>query len=181
MKNRLALFIGISLALQASTSPIFAVPQVTARQGEAPGPKTIQFESPMILDLPLPNVLSLKPGAAKRLAEVRNYICDKDVSLLSLTVAKRNKGTKKTQTLELIVSGLVSIVDSYDRRVDIQLRLKDGDVEIGEGILRNFKTAEERNTEFSVSLPVDVAKLQAAYSSEHGPVLELTLTVRDDS
>ena len=175
------LLISISLAVQLSAVPIHASPQATARQGETPAPKTMQFESPMILDLPLPNVLSLKPGAAKRLAEVRNYICDKDVSLLSLMVAKRYRGYKKTRSLELVVSGLVSIIDSYDRRVDIRLRLKDGDAEIGAAILRNYSTAEERNTEFSISLPVDEPRLEAAYSSEHGPVLELTLTVRDDS
>ncbi|HXU33875.1 MAG TPA: hypothetical protein VN851_25165 [Thermoanaerobaculia bacterium] len=179
MKRKTVLL--ITLALLVAALPIFAAPQVTARQGEASAPKIVQFESPMILDLPLPNILGLKPGSAKRLAEVRNYICDKDASLLSLTVAKQYKGPKKARTLELIVAGLVSIIDSFDRRVDIRLRLKDGDVEIGAGILRNYSTAEERNTEFSVSVPVNEAKLQAAYDSEHGPVLEPTLTVRDDS
>lgn len=179
MKCKAALLIGISLSVAASQ--IHASAQVTARQGEAPAPKIVQFESPMILELPLPDVLALKPGNAKRLAEVRNYICDKDVSLLSLTATTRYKGPKKARSMELIVSGLVSIIDSYDRRVDIRLRLKDGETEIGTGFLRNYSAAEERNTEFSVSLPVDEVKLQAAFTSERKPVLELTLTVRDDS
>jgi hypothetical protein len=154
---------------------------VSARQGTAPPPEEVRFDSPMILDLPLPNVTAIDPGSTLNLPNVRKYICDSHVSLLSLTVAKQYKGPKKARSLELIVSGFVSVTDSYDRRVDIGLKLRNGDEKIGSQILRNLSAEEERTTPFRLIIPVDESKLTAALSAEQAPVLELTLTVRDDS
>jgi hypothetical protein len=107
--------------------------------------------------------------------------CDDHVTLLNLMVAKHYKGPRKARSLELVISGSVSVTDSYDRRVDIALRLRSGEETIASQTLRNHSTEEERVTPFRILLPVDESKLVAAYSTEHAPVLELTLTVRDDS
>lgn len=169
------------LVILAPTAPVSASPQATARQGTAPPPQNTHFESPMILDLPLPNVASIEPGSSLRLGDVRKYICDNHVSLLNLTVAKQYKGPRKTRSLELIVSGSVSVTDSYDRRVDIALQLRSGEEKIAAQTLRNVSAEEERLTPFRILLPVDESKLVAAFSAGQAPLLELTLTVRDDS
>ncbi len=170
----------IFLTASLAAAPIPAPPHVTARQGTAALDSGL-FESPMILDLPLPNLHPFKPGVTIRLPDVRKYICDNNVSLSTLDVTKRYNGPKKARQLELIVSGFVSVTDSYDRRVDIKLRLKDGEEILTVGILRNYKAEERRVTPFRLSLLVDESKLQAAYSPGRTPILELTLTVHNDS
>jgi hypothetical protein len=173
---------GLILALFVAAAPMYASsPQATARQGTAPPPQEAHFASPMVLDLPLPQVTAIEPGSALRLADVRKYICDNHVTLLNLTVAKQYKGPRKARSLELVVSGFVSVTDSYDRRVDIALQLRSGTEKLAAQTLRNSSAEEERVTPFRMLLPVDESKLEAAYSSENPPVLELTLTVRDDS
>jgi hypothetical protein len=171
----------LTLIALIAAAPLSASPQATARQGTAPPPQEVYFASPMILDLPLPNVTSLDPRSVLRLGDVHKYICDNHVRLLNLTVGKQYKGPKKARSLELIVSGSISVIDSYDRRVDIALQLRSGEEKIASQILRNFSAEEERNTPFSILLSVDEARLAAAYSAEQSPLLELTLTVRDDS
>ena len=44
-----------------------------------------------------------------------------------------------------------------------------------------FKAEEKQYSPFRILMPVDESSLTAAYSAEKAPVLELTLTVRDDS
>jgi hypothetical protein len=169
------------LVLLAVATPMSASPQVTARQGTAPPPQETYFVSPMILNLPLPDVTLLKPGSMLQLGNVRNFVCDNHVRLLNLTVTKQYKGPRKARSLELIIAGMVSVIDSYDRRVDIALRLRSGEETIASQTLRNYSTEEERVTSFRILLPVDESMLVAAYSAEPAPVLELALTVRDDS
>jgi hypothetical protein len=174
--------LGLILAACVAAAPISASsPQATARQGTAPPPQEVLFASPMVLELPLPQVTAIEPGSALRLADVRKYICDNHVRLLNLTVAKQYKGPRKARSLELIGSGFVSVTDSYDRRIDIALQLRSGEEEIAAQTLRNYSAEEERVTPFRILLPVDESKLEAAYSSENPPLLELILTVRDDS
>lgn len=158
-----------------------ATGQVAARQGVAPQPEIVNFESPMILDLPLPNVGPLGPHAQMQLAKVRQYVCDHDVQFLNLAIAKQFKGPRKARSLELVVSGSVLVTDSYDRRVDIALRLRSGDDVLASQILRNQSAEEERSTPFRILLPIAESRLLAAYATEPAPILEVTLTVRDDS
>lgn len=169
------------LAALIAAAPVSGSPQPTARQGTAPPPQEVRFESPMILDVPLPQVTSIEPGSTLRLGDMRKYICDNHVSLLNLTVAKQYKGPRKARSLDLVISGSVSVTDSYDRRVDIGLQLRSGEEKIAAQTLRNLSAEEERVTPFRILLPVDESKLAAAYSAEQAPLLELTLTVRDDS
>lgn len=75
----------------------------------------------------------------------------------------------------------VFVSESYDRRVDILLRLKSGEELLASQKLRNHKAEEGITTPFRITLPVDESKLLAAYEVEAPPILELTLTVRDDS
>jgi len=167
------------LALMAASAK--ADMQVAARQGTAPVPQEVHFASPMILDLAFPNVAPIEPGSAMRLPEVYKYICDNHVLLRGLTVAKQYKGSRKERSLELLVSGQVFVAESYDRRVDIALKLLSLDTGIATQILRNLKAEEGRATPFRIVIPVDEQKLLSAYEAEEPPILQLTVTVRDDS
>jgi hypothetical protein len=170
-----------ALVLLLAVAPAPSAAQVAARQGTAPPPQEEHFASPMVLDLPLPNVAALGTGSALRLPEVRKYICDQHVSLLGLTVSKQYKGFRKARSMELVVAGSVFVDDSYDRRVDIAVKVRSGGQELAAQTLRHHSAEEERTTPFRVVIPVDEARLTEAAASEHPPVLELTLTVRDDS
>ena len=177
--QRLAQFVVAALALVAASAK--ADMQVTARQGTAPVPKEVHFASPMILDLTFPNIASIESGAEVRLPEVYRYICDSHVLLRGLTVAKQYKGFRKARSLELRFSGQVFVAESYDRRVDIALRLLSLNTEIATQKLRNLKAEERRATLFEIGVPVDEQKLLSAYAAEEPPILQLTVTVRDDS
>jgi hypothetical protein len=158
-----------------------ALSQVVAHQGVAPAPETVSFQSPMILELTFPNVSSLDPGSQTKLPAVGNYVCDNDVRLQNLTVAKEYKGPRKARSLELVIAGGVLVADSYDRRADVALRLKSGDTILATQTLRNLKAEERRYSPFRILMPVDESSLTAAYAAATAPVLEVTLTVRDDS
>ena len=170
------------LALVAASAR--AETQVTARQGTSPAPQEVHFASPMILDLPFPDVAPIEPGLALRLPEVYRYICDNHVLLRGLTVVKQYKGPRKARSLELLISGQVFVAESYDRKVDIALRLLSLDTMIGTiatQTLRNLKAEEGHATPFRIVVPVDEQKLLSAYAAEQSPNLQLTVTVRDDS
>lgn len=176
--QRAARFILVTLlaALPASSEA------QSARQGVAPPPVERHFESPMILDLPIPDVTVLSGDSTISLVEVRNFICDQHVSLIGLALAKRYKGPRKARAMELLLTGSVLVADSYDRRVDLLAKIRDSEYEYSKQILRNHKAEEGRLTPFRIALPVeDEAGLITALESEGAPVLELTLTVRDDS
>lgn len=164
-----------------TVATVHASAQAAARQGVAPPPEIQHFESPMILDLALPDVGALEPRTQMKLPSVRKYVCDNDVTLMNLAVAKRYKGPKRSRSLDLVVSGLVFVEDSYDRRVDLALRLKSSERIMASGRLDNYSAEEGRTTKFQLFLPVDESELLSALAADPAPTLELTLTVRDDS
>lgn len=171
----------VLLVVLLAVARVPASSQVVARQGTPPPPQETHFASPMVLELPLPDIRSLGPGAARRLDEVRNFICDNDVKLLNLTIAKQYTGPRKDRSLQLLVAGSILVGDSYDRRVDIALRLASGEETVAMQVLRNVSAEEERVTPFRIVVPVDESALAAAYAATPPATVEITLTVRDDS
>lgn len=182
MQRVTLLALAVLASFGLSPSPVApAAGQVSARQGVAPPPETVAFASPMVLDLPLPNVERISKDTQIRLPEVRKYICDQHVSLLNLTLAKQYRGSRKSPSLELVLSGSVWVAESYDRRVDIGVVLKTGDGTLATQTLRNLKAEENQMAPFRIVVPVEEARLLSAYGAEPTPLIELTLTVRDDS
>ena len=171
----------ITALVMLSSTAAATLGQVVAKQGEALPSPDKHFDSPMILELPLPNVASLDDHSSLRLADVRHYICDSNVSLLNLTVSKQHRGTRKSRSLEIVVAGTVWVAASYDRRVDIAVALRSGETNLASNVLRNQSAEEERLTSFRVSLPVDESRLATALAAAPSPTLVLTVTVRDDS
>ncbi len=166
------------VSLLLSTVPVLA--QVTARQGTAPEPDLVRFDSPMVLEVPLKDVRQLEPGTERRLPNLRKYVCDGDVSLISLAVEKVVTGPRKQRGIALAVTGAVFVGDSYDRWVDIGLRLIRGEKAYASGTARSISAEEERATPFRILIPLTDALLDEAFT-EGEPKLELTLTVRDNS
>lgn len=152
--------------------------QVTAHHGAS---EVTDFESPMVLDLPLPNIAPLPADSQLHLADTSKYTCDKNVSLVNLVVTKRSKSHRGETSTEVVVSGSVFVGSSHDRRSDIALRIKSKDQILASQTLRNLKTEEGRRTAFQIALPVDDKALRDASASVPRPTLEITLTVRDDS
>ena len=104
----------IIAVLAIQVLPAAAGAQVTARQGTTAAlpPQEQHFASPMILDLPFPDITKLKPGSTLRLAEVYRYICDNHVHLRGLSVAKQHKGLRRSPSLRLVISGQIVVADS---------------------------------------------------------------------
>jgi hypothetical protein len=166
----------VVLALMVSAATVSG--QVTAHQGT---PEVTSFESPMVLDLPLPNIAPLAADSQLQLPDTRKYVCDKNVSLVNLAITKRVKGHRDKISTQLVVSGSVVVERSHDRRVDIALRIQSKDHVLASQTLHNLKAEEGRRSAFQVTLPVDDKVLRDASTSEPQPTLEITLTVRDDS
>jgi len=175
-RTRLAV-VGLLLAL----SPGGNMAQVEVHQGPSAPSDLVNFASPMVLDLRVPSIARVPFGSQLQLPDVRKYVCDRDVSLLNLTITKNRKSRRDEQDLLLMVSGAVLVANSYDRRVDIELRLKAADQVLVSQTLKNLSTEEERSTPFTVTLPITDAALRGAFTPQRGPTLEVTLTVRNDS
>lgn len=155
--------------------------QVTARQGQPTEPEIVRFDSPMVLEIPLSDMRRLPPDAQRQLPSVRKYRCDNDVSLTQMYVTKKYSGRKRERQLTLVINGAISVADSYDRLVDIGLRLiKEGRL-LANTTVRGISAEEERNTPYKVVLPVTESALEEAFATGSLPVLELTLTVHDNS
>jgi hypothetical protein len=86
--------------------------QVTARQGAPTEPEIVRFNSPMVLDIPLSDVRTLPQDAQRQLPSVRKYVCDNDVSLTQMYVAKKYSGRKRERQLALVIDGAISVADS---------------------------------------------------------------------
>jgi hypothetical protein len=155
--------------------------QVTAKQGVSPEPEIVRFNSPMILELPLANLGTLEPGTRRKLPGVRKYLCDNDVSFTTLYIEKEFRGRKKARELTLVITGSIFVADSYDRLSDLAIRVKSRDRVIATHVTRGISTEEERTTPFRLVVPITEAALSEALAAEQDPVLELTLTVRDNS
>ena len=100
---------------------------------------------------------------------------------LRLNLSNQAGDSRKDRSLQLLVSGSILVGDSYDRRVDIALRLRSGEETVATQTLRNVSAEEERVTPFRIVVPVDESALSAAYAATQPATVELTLTVRDDS
>ena len=168
--------VAVILLLAAAPGPA----QVTARQGTAPPPDIVRFSSPMVLQIPLTDVRQLEVGTQRKLPSLRKYLCDENVSIIALYVEKIATGSRRERGIALSVDGTLFVSDSYDRLVDVGLRLMRNERVYASNTIRSISAEEERAIPFKVLLPVSQAVLDEAFA-EGEPKLELTLTVRDNS
>ena len=176
------------LAVYLTWGSTFAVAQAVARQGiaEAPSPVPgiVNFKSPMILELSVPHLSDLamvQVNGMINLPSVEKFVCDKDVTILDMTISKEVKKPNKNRTVDFEIGGLVKVAPSFDRAVDLGFRLLKGQIILAKETLRNLKTSEKRTTPFRVALSILQEQIIPATTPDDRIVLEITVTVRDDS
>jgi hypothetical protein len=172
---RLLFFVAVAASLIGS----IGLAQVTARQG---APAATEFRSPMVLEVPLPDMSHLSPGTGKAFnRDIENYRCE-GISLHSLTVRVKDRPRKSdTGTVTLEINGAVSIPPSNDRLVDIRFVAKKAEAILGTTSVTKLDAEEDRTTKFRATLRLDQARLIDAFSSDPHPSLEVTVTVSNNS
>jgi hypothetical protein len=166
----------LALWIAALVSATVAAAQVTARQGEAAKEVVTEFESPMVLDVPLKGYDSVPSGASKMLGGFRNFVCE-DTSLVGLKVVKRVR--KSRVTLE--IAGMVGVRESMDRIVSLRFDLARGERILASAVSKPLDAEEEKVTPFAAKLSVSEQDFVDAFEGEDVPLLRITMSVRDNS
>lgn len=173
MISRLAqiCLVGIVLLISSVSSA-----QIVARQGTIDTEH--HFKSPMLLQLPLPNITTLPMGTRRGVAaEIGRFTCD-DVSIETLTVEHKAGPRRPDGKLTFEFAGSVRVPDSFDRMVGVSLVVKKGDVTLGGATAAKIDAEEGRATRFHVTVILDEAQSIDAFRSDPPPILEVTVTVR---
>lgn len=132
------------VALLATTGSLPA--KVTARQGplspwdhgKEGAPAGVSFQSPMVLDVPLPGLASAREGETFWVEDLSAYDC-RGVSIhqLSLTPVLRKDGRIRLDPVFMF-----HVEPGADPSVSVRFELMDGDQVVGGWWLRDFSTAE---------------------------------------
>lgn len=172
--SRTVVLLTVAVALLGSTGSA----QVTARQGTS---GLIRFDSPMILEMPLPDISRLPVGAVAALtSDIAKYRCD-DVSLRFLSIRVRDRprsGGTGTMTIEF--TGAVHVPPSQDRLVSIGFVAKQAGTTLGSATVKKVDAEEDRVTNYRVILKLDQARLVDAFASDPSPLLEMSVTVSNN-
>lgn len=158
-----------------------ALSQVAARQGDPKEERPNDFTSPMILELPLPDLSALDEKHVERYRdEIRDYFCD-DVSIRELRLQRRRaKGEGPDKRVFFRVRGDLFVRPSRDRRVSLKLGVVRGDATLAELEIENLDAEEKKRTGFKGSFWLREAELEEAFASAPAPVLRVSLWVRED-
>ena len=160
------LFLGVSVGSIATDA------QVVAKQGTS---TVTDFRSPMILEIPLPNLVGQPVGATSSLGPLlAGYSCD-GVSIHALLVrlARRKDG----DALEIQVSGSVKVPSSIDRLVNIDFVIVSDAKTLGAATVKRLDAEEDRTTYFKTRMLLSEEKLREAFDLTPTPILQLTVTV----
>lgn len=162
----------LTVALLA-LSQVLHAEQVRARQGAVD--KSRRFTSPMILEAPLP----VLPGFKRTLfgRELAEFTCD-DVSLRELSYQVTGNRKDPDRPTEIDVAGWLWVPSSFDREVDVALTVKNGDETLGTNTKLRISAEEGRRSFFRLKVPI--IRLRGITGSSL-PVVEITMTVRDNS
>ncbi|HXO21533.1 MAG TPA: hypothetical protein VOA87_16600, partial [Thermoanaerobaculia bacterium] len=75
----------------------------------------------------------------------------------------------------------IGVPASFDRLVAVSLVVRRGEMTLGKTSAANINAEEGRSTPFRATIALDEAQLISAFSSEPLPILEITVTVRNNS
>jgi hypothetical protein len=178
--RRLATTLALSLATLASAAQAQVARQgATVRQG-SPDPAHV-FHSPMIIEVPLPDISHISPGQGLTISsDLSQYICD-DTSLGKLTVEVKKPRRTETGKQILEFPGTVHVAKSRDRLVDVSMAVKQGNLVLATASATNLDVEEEATGSFRIRLAIDELTLHQALASDQHPTLEITLVVRDNT
>ena len=164
------------LAVSGETSA-----QVAAYQGVAKEDPVEEFESPMVLELPLPDLGDLAVGSTKNIGQkLRHFVCE-DTSIHALLV-KRGRDKKRDGSLEtsLDLQGFLYVRPSFDRLVNVELTLLKDDAVIAKAVKRRIDAEEGDRTKFKTSFKVQAEEFDAIFGQEPFPTLKLVVSVADN-
>jgi hypothetical protein len=163
------------LVLAFCASPVNG--QVVARQGEQPVSELQEFDSPMILELPLKN-FEQQPYGTGRDFNVRRFYCD-DVSISTLVVHK-NRGPKKRRATVFEVKGSLSVRPSHDRLAALRFDLINGEAHFGTWKLDRINAEEGKVKKFNISLLLEEGDYSRLFTPSELARLRITMTVVDN-
>lgn len=154
--------------------------QVNARQGDPSTSPLQQFQSPMVLDLPLPDLGQLSLGKGFTFREVPKFYCE-DVVVSQLVMTKL-KNREKPGGFSLEFRGFVSVRASYDRWTTLRFDLLRGQKRIATMGIPRMDTEESRTTPFVKDLKLDASQVERLFAPEDSkPSLRVTVTVENNS
>lgn len=169
-------FLSISFVVIAAQAA-----QVEVRQGDAGEERPNDFTSPMVLELPLPDLSAMSDGAIQQYQdEIRDYFCD-DVALRHIQIERRKTtGPEASAQVTFRIRGTLFVRSSHDREVTLEVSIeKDGEPLI-ETEIREIEAEEKKSKAFKRQFVVPQSRLGTAFSSDPAPVLKITMWVRDD-
>jgi hypothetical protein len=166
-------------ALLVVDSPLSA--KVTARQGPLSpwdrgregAPAGVSFQSPMVLDVPLPGLTTARDGETFWVEDLSAFDCrGVRIHQLSLTPSPRRDGRVRLDPLFVF-----EVEPGADTRVSVHLELLDGDAVVGGWWLRDFNVEEGHSRVGRVTSAV--LKEDAFRTLQRGrPALRLTVETR---
>ena len=163
------------------TSPVLSTAQVVARQGAPAEASPQDFQSPMVLDLPIKDFQYLAPGNGKDFMEVRKYYCE-DLVLSQLVVTKqRGSHRGKPPGLKLGIRGSISVRPSYDRLATLRFDLVKGEKHFATAQIFRINAEEGKTQSFSTSLLLEAEELDRLFAEGEPAFLRVTVTVQDNS
>lgn len=162
-------------------SSLLAIPlqaQVTARQGSA-AEEMQEFESPMLLDLELPNLALLSVGESHTFSGLRRFVCD-DASVPRLLI-KKPKQKKRGDKVEFHIEGTVYVRESHDRFVYLEFRIVQDDQPQAIARVSKLEVEEAEAKSFHTRLLIDREQLEHLFSADAEPKLTILVSVRDNT
>ena len=132
------------VVLLAGSSPLLA--KVVARQGplspwdhrKEGAPAGVSFQSPMVLDVPLPGLATARDGERLWVEDLSAFDCrGVRIHQLSMTPALRKDGRVR---LDPVI--MFEVEPEADTSASVHLELMNGDEVVGGWWLRDFSTAE---------------------------------------
>ncbi len=149
--------------------------QIVATQGKTALEDSKRFVSPMVLDLPVPELQGVSNLRDHLVAGIRQYHCeDASIPMMAIKVAPGEKGGRNFE-----ISGMLLVDESFDRFITVNFQLMGGGVDLGHGRQMNISVEEGKSNRFLVrfKLSKDAA---ARFDAGAEPLLRLTMHVRKD-
>lgn len=178
---------GSLLLVVATTCTGLVLGQVSATQGSLdrdPLSRT-EFVSPMVLDIPSPDLREITPTRLPWLTRATSpYFCD-GVNLEAVIVTPagekyrslpNNTGVERVAVYNLVAH--IRVRPSHDRTVSLRVQLQLGDRIVSSTAFSGVDAEEKKLTVAKTDLVVRVAEIEELFASKLTPTLHLVMTVK---
>lgn len=156
--------------------------KIVARQIEVEKEAIQEFDSPMLLEVPVPGLSKMSVNGTKSFGlGLKKFVCE-DASLRSLIVRRRrDRKVSGERMANFEIEGTIHVRESYDRLVNLRFNLVEGGTTLRAAALNSIDAEEKKHTGFKLTLAVPLEKLEAAFENDPPPILEIKVVVRDNS